>query len=54
MCRDCPTRRDRARGVVHELVADLLLPLILYAVPIALLMFNGYLDLHDWIALVKS
>lgn len=53
MCRDCPTRKDRVRGAVHELVADLLLPFVLYAIPIALLVFTGYLDLHDLTALVR-
>jgi hypothetical protein len=34
MCRDCPTRRDRARGVARELTADLLLPFLLYGIVI--------------------
>ncbi len=53
MCRDCPTRKDRVRGALHELVADLLLPFVLYAIPIALLIFAGFLDLHDLTAVVN-
>ncbi len=34
MCRDCPTPRDRARGVARELAADLLLPFLLYGIVI--------------------
>ena len=45
MCRDCPTPRDTARGVLRELVADLLLPLILYAIPVGLLLVTGVIDL---------
>ena len=44
MCVDCPTPRKRVRAVVHEVVADLLLPLILYAIPIALLVMAGQLQ----------
>lgn len=42
MCMDCPTRRSRLRAVMHEVVADLLLPFVLYAIPIALLILTGY------------
>ena len=45
MCMDCPTPRSRVRAVVHEVIADLLLPVILYAIPIGLLVFAGYLRL---------
>lgn len=45
MCHDCPTRKDRVRGVVHELVTDLVLPLILYAVPVGALLLSGHLEL---------
>lgn len=40
-------------GALHELVADLLLPFVLYAIPIALLIFAGFLDLHDLTAVVN-
>jgi hypothetical protein len=45
MCIDCPTRRSRLRGVMHEVVADLLLPFVLYAIPIGLLILTGYFRL---------
>lgn len=45
MCIDCPTPRSRIRGVMNELVADLLLPFVLFAIPIALLFAGGYLHL---------
>lgn len=44
MCHDCPTPRSRAKAVLNEVVADLLLPLILWAVPIGLLLATGYVE----------
>lgn len=41
MCRDCPTPRSRANGVLRELAADLLLPVFLYVIPIAVLVAGG-------------
>ena len=35
MCRDCPTPRDRVRGVARELATDLLLPFLIYGIVIA-------------------
>jgi hypothetical protein len=43
VCIDCPTRRDRVNAVLRELTASLLLPVVLYAVPIGLLFAFGYI-----------
>jgi hypothetical protein len=45
MCIDCPTPRSRVRAVTHEVVAGLLLPAVLYTIPIALLVVAGDLRL---------
>lgn len=45
MCQDCRTAKDTVRGVIHELVADLLLPLFLYAIPVGMLIVTGHLKL---------
>jgi hypothetical protein len=45
MCHDCPTPRTRAKGVLREVGTDLLLPLILYAIPVGLLLLSGDLVL---------
>ena len=42
MCRDCPTPRDRARGVARELAADLLMPFLLYGIVIAAVLAGGH------------
>lgn len=41
MCQDCETTRDRVGIVVRELVADLLLPVILFAIVIGALLVTG-------------
>jgi hypothetical protein len=41
MCRDCPTPRDRVRGVARELAADLLLPFLLYGIVIGVVLAGG-------------
>jgi len=41
MCHDCPTARKRIRGVVRELTTDLLLPFVLYAIPMGALIVAG-------------
>jgi hypothetical protein len=43
MCQDCPTKRDRAKGVGRELAADLLLPFILVGVVYGTLLLTGTL-----------
>jgi hypothetical protein len=45
MCIDCPTPRSRVRAVMREVVADVLLPVVLYTIPIALLVTAGHLRL---------
>jgi len=45
VCQDCRTTKDTVRGVVHELVTDLLLPLFLYAIPVGLLIVTGTLKI---------
>lgn len=45
MCRDCPTPRSRAKGVLRELVADLLIPFIIYAIPLTFLVAGGLVRL---------
>lgn len=43
VCIDCPTRRDGAKTLIHEVVASLLLPMVLYAIPVGMLVVAGYL-----------
>jgi hypothetical protein len=42
MCRDCPTPRDRTRGVARELAADLLLPVLLFGIVIGVALVGSY------------
>lgn len=44
MCQDCPTNKKRAKALGRELLADLLLPFILYAIPILALIVTGALN----------
>jgi NADH:ubiquinone oxidoreductase subunit 6 (subunit J) len=41
MCQDCPTANTRARGVGRELLADFLLPFIIYGLVIGSLIVTG-------------
>jgi NADH:ubiquinone oxidoreductase subunit 6 (subunit J) len=41
MCQDCPTPRDRARGVARELATDLVLPFVLYGIVIVAVLAGG-------------
>ncbi|MGH3364083.1 MAG: hypothetical protein ACRDOW_05080 [Nocardioidaceae bacterium] len=43
MCIDCPTRRDGVKTLIHEVVASLLLPVVLYAIPGGMVVVAGYL-----------
>jgi len=43
VCIDCPTRKDGAKTLIHEVVASLLLPVVLYAIPVGMLVLSGYL-----------
>lgn len=43
VCIDCPTRKDGAKSLIHEVVASLLLPVVLYAIPVGMLAVAGYL-----------
>jgi len=43
VCIDCPTRRDGAKTLIHEVVASLLLPVVLYAIPVGMLVVAGYI-----------
>ncbi|HSJ22069.1 MAG TPA: hypothetical protein VK964_15980 [Nocardioidaceae bacterium] len=45
MCHDCPTPRTRAKGVLREFGAAVLLPVFLYVVPVGLLLLSGDLVL---------
>lgn len=41
MCQDCPTTKTRAKGVGRELLADFLLPFIIYGIVIGSLIVTG-------------
>lgn len=45
MCQDCITPRDRVNAVVRELLAWVLLPFILWAIPVGTLVAFGYIQL---------
>jgi hypothetical protein len=45
MCRDCPQPRDRVNAVLRELTSWVLLPLILYAIPVGTAVALGYIHL---------
>lgn len=41
MCQDCPTAKTRAKGVGRELLADFLLPFIIYGLLLGPLVVTG-------------
>lgn len=46
MCQDCPTNRSRAKALGQELLADLLLPFVLYGIVIGVLVITGTMQVH--------
>jgi hypothetical protein len=47
VCQDCPTTRDRVRGVAREVAADLMLPVVLAGIVLALVLASGGLSWGD-------
>lgn len=45
MCRDCPTRKGRAKSAIRELGAALTLPVVGYVVPAGLLVVTGFIKI---------
>ena len=41
MCKECPTAKDRAKAVGHEVLADLLLPFFIYGICLGTLILGG-------------